>query len=545
MKKLIAVLLVLLLAFSCVSCGGGKNEGGEGEGGGGTTPAADVNVFDNLNVRKAMSYAIDRKSIAASLNDGSVAAEGIIPFKLASNPVTGVDFREEQGAVVKYDPDAAKECYEKACEELGLKKISINLLYGTNEGDSVIKAAEQIAYFLEEAGFEVTLVSKQKKERLSLMDEGSYDVALTRWGPDYGDPQTYMDLYVSYNTSNNAGRYNSPTYDKQVEDAEATTDPSERWSLFMDAEKTLVEEDFGIVPVFQAGGAMIIRPSISGIQFHSAAVDNYRHIVGKDEVTLITNTDILNLDYQSATDGTSFIAETLFISGLTELDADGNWMLDLAESYEVSDDGTVYTFKIRDDANWYDGSGKVVRTVTAQDFVDAWDRIQSEDLASDYAWWITDVLLAKEYKAVDEKTFEVTLEKPNGIFMACLAFPSAFPINKEFVDEKGDQYATSADTILNCGPFILDSWTSGYSYELVRNPEFYDNDKYDAAGNAKKITFRVLEDTQTALMEYEAGNIDTVILSGEQVTANSDVDGFVNRLQGYLFYLSININHHD
>ncbi len=46
-------------------------------------------------------------------------------------------------------------------------------------------------------------------------------------------------------------------------------------------------------------------------------------------------------------------------------------------------------------------------------------------------------------------------------------------------------------------------------------------------------------------MEYEAGNIDTVILSGEQVDANKGVEGFVDRLQGYLFYLSININHYE
>ena len=129
--------------------------------------------------------------------------------------------------------------------------------------------------------------------------------------------------------------------------------------------------------------------------------------------------------------------------------------------------------------------------------------------------------------------------------MSCLAFPSAFPINKAFIDEKGDQYATTADTILSCGPYILDSWTPGYSYELVRNDKYYFNDKYDAEGAAKKVVFRVLEDTQTALMEYEAGNIDTVILSGEQVTANKDVEGFVNRLQCYLFYLSININHYE
>ncbi len=377
------------------------------------------------------------------------------------------------------------------------------------------------------------------------MTDGDYEVCLTRWGPDYADPQTYMDLFVSTNTSNNSGRYNSATYDQLVADAEASLDMTERWNKFIEAEKQLVAVDFGDIPVFQAGGAMIIRPTISGIEFHSAAVDNYRHIVGKDNVTLVTNTDIIYLDNQVATDGTSFIAQTMFLSGLTELDADGNWKLDLADSYEVSEDGTVYTFKIRDDANWVDKSGNVVAPVTAQDFVDSWDRLVSEDLASEYAWWISDVLLADSWEAVDEKTFKVTLSKPNGIFMGCLAFPSCFPINKAFIDEKGDQYATSADTVLSCGPYILDSWTPGYSYEFTPNNNYYFRSDYDAAGTAKKVVFRVLEDTQTALMEYEAGNIDTVILSGEQVDANKNAEGFVNRLQGYLFYLSININHYE
>ena len=532
-------MVLLLLA----GCSGGGNSGGNS--GGGDAPAEDVIIYQNENVRKAISYAIDRESVAKSLNDGSVAAEGIIPFKLASNPTTGADFREDAGKKVEYDPAQAQEFYKKACEELGKDNLTVNLLYGTNEGDSVIKAAEQIAYFLEEAGFTVNLVSKQKKERLQMMNDGEYEVALTRWGPDYADPQTYMDLFISTNFSNNSGRYNSAVYDQLVTDAEATTDMDERWQKFIEAENQLVAVDFADIPVFQAGGAMIIRPTISGIEFHSAAVDNYRHIVGKDEVTLVTNTDIIYLDNQYATDGTSFIAENMFLSGLTELDADGNWKLDLAESYEMSDDGTVYTFKIRDDANWVNKAGEVVAPVTAQDFVDSWNRLISEELASDYSWWISDVLMANDWEAVDEKTFKVTLDKPNGIFMGCLAFPSCFPVNQAFIDEMGDQYATSADTVLSCGPYILDSWTPGYSYELVANDNYYFRKDYDAAGTARKCVFRVLEDTQTALMEYEAGNIDTVILSGEQVDANKGAEGFVDRLQGYLFYLSVNINHYE
>lgn len=531
MKKLLVVLLALLMLVGCGQ--GGKSDNGE-----------TVVIYQNENVRKAIAYAIDREALAKSLNDGSVGAEGIIPFKLASNPETGKDFREDQGSVVAYDVDAAKGYYETALEELNKKSLKIDLLYGTNEGDSVIKAAEQIAYYLEEVGFEVNLVAKQKKERLSLLTDGDYEVCLTRWGPDYADPQTYMDLFVSTNVSNNSGRYNSAEYDKLIADALKTTDMKERWQKFLEAEKVLVEKDNAIVPVFQAGGAMIIRPGVGGIEFHSAAVDNYRHVFGKDTLTLITNTDILNLDNQVATDGTSFIAQTMFMGGLTELDESGNPVLDLAESYDVNEDGTVYTFKIRDDANWYNNKGELVAPITAYDFEYSWNRLISDELASEYNWWL-DTMSVDSWKAIDDKTFEVTLSTPSGIFLGCLAFPSVFPINQEFAEAQGNQYATSAETVLNCGPFILDSWTPDYSYEFVKNPNYYFADDYTKAGGANKVVFRVLADTQTALMEYEADKIDTVILAGEQVDANKNVDGYVDRLQGYLFYLSLNINHYE
>lgn len=240
----------------------------------------------NLNVRKAISLAIDRETLANSLNDGSVAAGGIIPISLAANPNTGADFRDDAGIVTEYNLDKAKEYYQAAVAELG-HDVVIELLYGTDEGDSVIKAAEQIQYFLEQAGFTVNLNGKPKKERLSLAGNSGdhdYDVMLTRWGPDYADPQTYMDLFVSTNTSNNDGAYNSEEYDRLVFDAEngaGISDAGVRWQDFIDAEKQLVVEDAAVAPLFQKGGAMIISPKISGIEFHSAGVDSYRHIVFK------------------------------------------------------------------------------------------------------------------------------------------------------------------------------------------------------------------------------------------------------------------------
>ena len=237
--------------------------------------------LQNSNIRHALSFALDRETIAAALNDGSVAAEGIVPFALAGNPDTGADFRADSGKLVSYDLDEAKELYAAGVAELG-HDVTIELLYGTDEGDSVIKAAEQIQFYLEEVGFTVNLNGKPKKERLQLQKDHTFEISLTRWGPDYGDPQTYMDLFLSSNTSNNQGGWASAAYDEDVLKAESgEVDSLERWNLFVDAEKILVEDEAGVIPVFQAGGAMLISPSISGIEFHSAGVDNYRHIVVK------------------------------------------------------------------------------------------------------------------------------------------------------------------------------------------------------------------------------------------------------------------------
>ncbi len=93
-------------------------------------------------------------------------------------------------------------------------------------------------------------------------------------------------------------------------------------------------------------------------------------------VTVVSSMDVISMDTAVATDGTSFIAQTMCLAGLMELDANQNPIPDLAESYTVSDDGLVYTFKIRDDANWSNGD-----PVTAQDFVYGWQRVVVVDIS--------------------------------------------------------------------------------------------------------------------------------------------------------------------
>lgn len=239
-----------------------------------------VDKLQNDNLRAALAYGIDRDTIVNDvLKDGSIAAEGLIPVDLATGP-DGKDFREDAGTITEYDPDKAAEYYAKAKEELG-GDVTIDLLFEDSDASKAVAENIQSQWQTSCPGLTVTLNSKPKKTRLDLMDSQDYEVCLTRWGPDYADPQTYMDLFVSTNTANNPGRFADTEYDSLVESAGSgadATDASKRWEDYIAAEKIIVSDDHGVIPVYQNGGAMVINPEIEGIAFHSAGVDDYRHI---------------------------------------------------------------------------------------------------------------------------------------------------------------------------------------------------------------------------------------------------------------------------
>ncbi|MBR2676251.1 MAG: peptide ABC transporter substrate-binding protein [Solobacterium sp.] len=242
-----------------------------------------VDKLQNLNLRKALHYAINRESIANDvLKDGSIAAEGEIPVELATGP-DGKDFRETAGVLTEYNPEKAAECYAAAVEELG-GDVTLELMFEDSEASKAVAENLQQQFQTNCPGLTVTLNSKPKKERLALMKDQQYELGLTRWGPDYADPQTYMDLFLSTNVSNNQGRYNSPAYDELVLKAtqgEDATDSAKRWADLIEAERIMVAEDFAVIPIYQNGGAMMINTAVENVNFHSAGVDDYRHIYKK------------------------------------------------------------------------------------------------------------------------------------------------------------------------------------------------------------------------------------------------------------------------
>ena len=265
-------------------------------------------------------------------------------------------------------------------------------------------------------------------------------------------------------------------------------------------------------------------------------------------LNVMLETPVESLDPQQATDGTSFEVIADYTDGLMQMDADGKAVNALADRVDVSEDGLTYTFHIRNDANWSNG-----RPVTAADFVFAWQRAVDPEVASEYSYMFSDIgqiVNAQEIidgtkdknelgvKAVDEKTLEVKLNVPVSYFLSLMYFPTFYPVNQTFFESCADTYATSPETTLSNGAFILDEYQpAATTIRLIKNPDYYDSDKVKLVA----INYQVIQDSQQALMSYQSGDLDTTLVNGEQVDQVKDDPSYKAIGAGYLWYISPNM----
>lgn len=270
---------------------------------------------------------------------------------------------------------------------------------------------------------------------------------------------------------------------------------------------------------------------------------------GSSDMNVMLETPVESLDPQEATDGTSFEVIANFTDGLMQMDADGKAVNALCDHYELSDDGLTYTFYIREDANWSNGT-----PVTSADFVFAWQRAVDPAVASEYSYMMSDIGQIKNAEeiiagtkdkselgvtAVNDKTLKVELNVPVSYFLSLLYFPTYYPVNEEFFNSCGDTFATSPETVLSNGAFILDAYEpAATAFHLTKNPNYYDADRVKLSG----LNYQVIQDSQQALMSYQTGALDTTLVNGEQVDQVKDDPEFMAIGAGYLWYVSPNMS---
>ncbi len=234
---------------------------------------------------------------------------------------------------------------------------------------------------------------------------------------------------------------------------------------------------------------------------------------------------------------TSYTSDSYFIActytGLMEYDAKNVQQPALAESYEVSDDGTVYTFHIRPGVNWVDQQGTVIGEVTADDWVASLEHLADNNDELGYLMSADGGCGIKNYdayvngevtfdevgvKAVDDYTLEYTLEAPFPPFITMVGYGCFAPLNRDFYKSQGGtfsadgdeytagNYGTSPETIAYCGPYVVTNYTPQNIWTFSANPEYWNPD----AINVHTVNFYYNDgsDTMRAYNEAVDGTVN-------------------------------------
>ncbi|HDC4520736.1 TPA: oligopeptide ABC transporter substrate-binding protein OppA [Enterobacter kobei] len=197
--------------------------------------------------------------------------------------------------------------------------------------------------------------------------------------------------------------------------------------------------------------------------------------------------------------------------GLLVTDVDGHPAPGVAEKWE-NKDFKVWTFHLRKDAKWSDGT-----PVTAEDFVYSWQRLANPNTASPYASYlqyghianIDDIIAGKKpvtdlgVKAIDANTFEVTLSEPVPYFYKLLVHPSVSPVPKSAVEKFGEKWTQPANIVTN-GAYKLKDWVVNERMVLERNPQYWDN----AKTVINQVTYLPISSEVTDVNRYRSGEID-------------------------------------
>lgn len=224
-------------------------------------------ALENENIRRALNMAIDKDALANDvLNNGSIAANYAVPQDFVKDE-GGQDFRAKYEAFNKYNVDEAKKLWEKGLSELGMKEIK--LTYVSQDTDTAKLTDAFIKDQLEKnlPGLKIELKNIPFAQKLKIEDAMDYDLLFSGWGPDYLDPMTFSDLFITDGQNNKMG-YSNKEYDKLVADADKETDAAKRWEMLQDAENVLLQEDAGLIPVYQRASNILVNEKVKGFTYH-------------------------------------------------------------------------------------------------------------------------------------------------------------------------------------------------------------------------------------------------------------------------------------
>lgn len=220
-------------------------------------------------VRKALSLVIDRDFLANVLLLGTKTPEVSYVGSGFPGSTDEADFRSEGGDLFATDVEQAKALLAEAGYPDGAGFPVIECSYANNSADYTTIFEYLQATWEEELGLTVTLSPIEKATMTTLRDNGDFDITPQAWGADYMDASNMLSIFVTGNFIN-AGRYSSEAFDTAYTKSLTTIDRAERMQLLHDAEKTLVLDDCGIIPLYHANSVTLFSDSVcTNVRFNA------------------------------------------------------------------------------------------------------------------------------------------------------------------------------------------------------------------------------------------------------------------------------------
>jgi peptide/nickel transport system substrate-binding protein len=392
--------------------------------------------------------------------------------------------------------------------------------YGTTTADVMQVMKEQ----LEETGLiVVNLQSQNWAEYVDSFVAGNLPVFILGWFPDFVDPETWLSPFAScIQSPDNGVNYCNEDMDALLTKAGSSADPAVREATYKEIGE-LYAEEIPTLPLFWEPEFIIARNGVEGIKIGPPFEFNYNILsfaegytpASGDPNTIIIGTtdEVDTLDPQDAYAVHPWeVLKNTGVSLMSYEPGTANLVTGAAaEAPSISEDGKTYTFKLRQDIKFADGT-----PVTAQNYVDAWKRIGLEGQVSGLIQ-----LYVEDVVAVDDYTVEYKLKNSFGFFPSVAATPPFIPANPATFPI--DQLVSFPATIDGIGPYRMVSHTPGEQMVLEANPNYFGEDK----PLIQRVIIRYFADPTTMSQAVEKGEIDVAwrIVGAVEATRLMSVEG--------------------
>lgn len=228
------------------------------------------------------------------------------------------------------------------------------------------------------------------------------------------------------------------------------------------------------------------------------------------------------------------------MEGLVSVDSTLKPQPALAKSWKISQDRKTYTFELRKNLKWSDGT-----PLTAQDFVTSWQRLLQPQTAAAYAYFLFDISGAEDFnrgkitdfshvgiRALNALTLEVRLRTPIAHWIYIPSYWVTFPLRKDLLEKYGD-YWTQPGKMVTCGPYVLSSYQLNAKIVLKPNPHYYAK-----PSQLDSVIGLIVADDNTALQLYQTGKLDFLtdfpVLDGKGMKSNPNFHAFPYLKTAYL-----------